>query len=112
MLNETIFVTVFLAIIAGLSVWSIRAGAKTRFLKKYGKKVTGKVVNMAEIGAYRRDRLGGNIYSPTVQFTTLEGQQITGKPVTGFTSQQQINAGFYVTVYYNALNAKEFCIEL
>ena len=80
-------------------------------LKRHGIRVTGTVIELTETASARNDGPGGIIYSPVVRFTTIEGVEITGRPVTGFVSQVEINTSFNVTVYYNPKKPLHFHIE-
>lgn len=80
--------------------------------KKTAIKVEGIVIEVTEAAATRNNGLGGIIYSPVVKFITADGNEITGRPLTGFVSQGEVHAPFKTTVYYNPKKPGRFYIEL
>lgn len=80
--------------------------------KKTAMKVEGIVVEVTEAAATRNNGPGGIIYSPVVKFTTADGRKITGRPLTGFVSQGEVQTPFKTTVYYNPKKPGKFYIEL
>ena len=111
MLKEAIFILLFGGAVVYLIIWSVSTRNRRKFLREHGEKTTGLVVNFKEV-SNRRDQLGGNLYMPIVKFTTLQGMQVVGAPVTGFTAQTDIGAGYSVCVYYNPANPSEFYVDL
>jgi|GEM_PF-2858659 len=83
-----------------------------KFEKEQSKKVIGIVIYNDELSENSFYRLGAGIYYPTVSFTTLEGIEIIGKPIIGFTSQEDLPPIYNVYVFYNPRKPKEFYIEL
>jgi hypothetical protein len=81
-------------------------------IKKDGVKVVGTIIENAESNSNRRDRLGGNINTPTIQFTTLDGKQVTGKPAIGFVSQFEIPVPSEVNIIYSSKNPEQFCVDI
>ena len=107
--NEIIFIAIFLAMLLPVLVWVIRIKNRVVFLKRRGEKVVGTVIGYIDAATSGR-KLGGDLYMPTVKFTTLKGKEVTGHPVTGITMQDEITGVFKVYVYYNPANPSEFCI--
>jgi hypothetical protein len=82
---------------------------KERF-GKTGIKVTGTIVHNKESFGNDKFRLGGNINNPTITFVTIEGEEITGEPVTGFISQHEVVVPSQVNVIYNKFNPRKFYV--
>jgi hypothetical protein len=79
-------------------------------LKKNGTKVVGTVLRSNDGPSNRRERLGGNINRPIVQFITSEGQEIIGRPVMGFVTQFDLAVPCEVYVIYDPGKPKRFCV--
>ena len=109
--QQTFFTLLFPLIAIAIIIIAVISKQKVRALKQNGIKVIGTVIKVENGDANPRERLGGNIYAPTVQFTTVDSREITGKPITGFISQTEITAPFNVYVYYNSGNPEEFYVE-
>jgi hypothetical protein len=56
-------------------------------------------------------RLGGNISTPTIQYFTVEGQEMIGQPVVGFISQQEIVVGNSIDIIYETDDPKRFTVD-
>ncbi len=109
--KELIFLLLFGGVMVYLVTWAITTRRKRKFLREHGEKVTGLVIDFKE-ASNRRDQIGGNIYMPTVRFTTCQGKEIVGTPVSGFVAQTEIGAGYNVYVYYNPAKPSEFYVDL
>ena len=84
---------------------------RTRNIKRNGVRTRGVIIANREKQNPRSDnQLGGNINTPTIRFTTLDGEEITGVPVVGFTSQHEVRVPSSIDIVYHAKNPKQFYI--
>lgn len=84
---------------------------KLRGFKENGIRSTGTIIDNGESGAESDYRLGGNINNPTIKFVTESGEEIIGKPVTGFISQHEIIVPSSIDIIYDAPNPQRFSID-
>lgn len=104
-----IYILIFVALIGVYTYLNQRKDISA--IKRNGIKTTGVIIESGEWNVNSARRLGGNINDPVIQFTTENGQVITGKPVVGFITQYEVTVPKQVTIIYNAKNPKEFYIE-
>jgi hypothetical protein len=99
-------------VVFGLLVWYFSEGRKTQRIKKDGIKARGVIIENNETSGGNRVRVpGGNINNPVIRFTIEDGSEVTGKPVTGFTSQHEVKVPSYINIIYNAKKPTEFIID-
>jgi hypothetical protein len=96
-----------------LLIWYLTEGQKTAGIKRNGIKATGVIINNREFqGSYPdSEQLGGNINTPMIRFTIEDGSEITGKPVTGFISQHEVQVPSYINVIYDPKQPSKFIID-
>ena len=108
------YIILFVAIVGLITYLDQRR--RSNSIKRNGIKTTGIIIQNSESGETdnRSDmyRLGGNINEPTIQFTTLDGQVIIGKPIIGFITQYELAVPKEVNIVYNSKNPQEFYIDL
>jgi hypothetical protein len=82
-------------------------------IKRNGVKTVGTIIdNGGSNGNSSFYRLGGNVNSPTIQFTTQDGKQVTGKPAIGFVSQFEIPVPSEINIIYSSKNPELFCVDI
>jgi hypothetical protein len=82
-------------------------------LKRKGISVSGTIVanNVSKSAGNDRYRMNGNLNEPTVTFLTIDGREITGKPILGFVTLYEINPPVPVIVVYDPRNPERFTID-
>ncbi|GAB4093019.1 DUF3592 domain-containing protein [Flaviaesturariibacter terrae] len=106
------FIVVF-SIIGVLIGFALLERSKAGRLKRTGVPVPGTIVanDVRKSAGNDRYRMGGNLNEPTVTFLTIDGREITGKPVVGFVTQYRLNPPIPVIVVYDRANPQRFTID-
>lgn len=99
-----------LGILIGIYWWW--ENRKQRDLKKHGIRVLGTIVENRESSPNSKYRLGGNINNPTIKFLTESGEEIIGRPITGFISQKEVSVPSNVYIFYDRRNPNKFYLEM
>jgi hypothetical protein len=94
-----------------LIVYAFYERNKLSKIKKKGIKLTGVILSNYETNANDSMRLGGNINTPTIQYFTVEGQEMIGQPVVGFISQQEIVEGNSIDIICDPDDPKRFTVD-
>lgn len=111
-MDQTTFFNLFLIFVLVVIVYTvISVVSQKQRLKKRGIETDGYILR------WRQDRvrhsvasLSQSISTPTIQFTTIDGRQITGEPVVGISdSEEYVNV--WIRIVYNPDNPEEFMIK-
>ncbi|RYY88353.1 MAG: hypothetical protein EOO15_09270 [Chitinophagaceae bacterium] len=96
------FIVIFslIGLLIGLALFE---RSKVSRLKRKGISVAGTIVanDVRKSAGNDRYRMGGNLNEPTVTFSTVDGREITGKPVLGFVTQYEMHPPIPVIVAYD-----------
>jgi hypothetical protein len=101
-------------VVFGLLIWYFSGGRKSLSIKQNGIRKSGVIIENNETSGgniTREDVPGGNINTPVIRFTIEDGSEVTGTPVTGFTSQHEVEVPSYINIIYNAKKPTEFIID-
>lgn len=110
--TQAIYNLLCLLLIATIAVgiyyyWEYRKQAN---LRKHGIKVAGTIIRNKESSPNSKYRLGGNINYPTIKFVAVDGVEVIGKPIIGFTSQHEVVVPSQVFVVYEKSDPRKVCV--
>ncbi|TCZ65193.1 DUF3592 domain-containing protein [Flaviaesturariibacter aridisoli] len=106
------FIVIF-SIIGLLIGFALFERSKPDRLKRRGVSVSGTIVanEVRSSAGNDRYRMDGHLNEPTVTFLTIDGREITGKPIVGFVTQYRLHPPIGVIVVYDLKNPKRFTID-
>jgi hypothetical protein len=107
-----IFIGVFFCFLIFI-VWY--HGRIARRIKRNGIKARGVIIKNHESTkrpfSNTSRGLGGNLNYPVIRFTIEDGSEVTGKPVTGFVSQHEVQVPSYINIIYDPKEPTKFIID-
>ena len=99
-----------LMIAASLCYLFYRRNLAKKIIEK-GIRVKGVMVQAGEKPGNYKNTIAGRVYLPVVAFFTTEGQPITGSPILGFKTSDNITTPVEVIVIYDPAIPERFCVE-